>query len=205
MLVQSGLVKPNAANCQVWPLLTIVGSNVECSDEHKHRDLSDAYEKKRPSSQTATPSYLLNQPKMHIKCQCFSFSFFSSQRIPPKVQKSDAFRHLLFYKKFPGQPFSEMYCRLEVVQHIKNRRSDKCKIDLSSPQDCTLSQGNDECAVFVNNSGSGLYVCFDPKNSPFEACGFYVPSNEKRKSGKIKDETKPRSSFEYFVSKDNCV
>src|SRR5258708_30628861 len=82
---------------------------------------------------------------------------------------------------------------------------DKCKIDLSSPQDCTLSKGNDERAVFVNNSRSDLYVCFNPKNDPFEAYAFYVPASKERKSGKVKDESNPPSSFEYFVSTKNCV
>jgi len=67
----------------------LVGSNVECSDEHKHRDLSDAYENKRPSSQTATLSYLLDQPKMRvnkherlIQLPEFAVHFFSSQLRP---------------------------------------------------------------------------------------------------------------------------
>jgi hypothetical protein len=81
---------------------------------------------------------------------------------------------------------------------------DKCKIDVASPQDCPLSKGNDERAIWINNSSSGMYVCFDPNSDPFEGYGFYVPPNDKRKSGKITDETNP-SSFSYYISGSTCV
>ncbi len=81
---------------------------------------------------------------------------------------------------------------------------DKCRIDVSSPQDCPLSKGGDERAIWINNSGSGAYVCFDPNSDPFEGYAFFVPPNDKRKSGKITDETNA-STFSYYISASPCT
>jgi hypothetical protein len=82
---------------------------------------------------------------------------------------------------------------------------DKCKIDLASPQDCSLSKAADDRIIWINNSGSDMYVCFDPKSDPFEGYAFYVPPNDKRKSGKITDSTNPSATpFTYSISATPC-
>ena len=83
---------------------------------------------------------------------------------------------------------------------------DRCRIDVATPQDCPLSKGGDERAIWINNSGSGVYVCFNPIGDPFEGYAFYVPPNGKRKSGKITDETNPSTSpISYYISASPCV
>lgn len=87
--------------------------------------------------------------------------------------------------------------------------TDKCHIDISSTTvipDCSLSKQYDERAVWENKSTGGLYVCMNPLNNPFEAYAWYVPANDKRKSGKITDATNPSSTgYEFKPSPSPCV
>jgi hypothetical protein len=91
----------------------------------------------------------------------------------------------------------------------RNTFSDKCKIDLASPQPCTLSKFWDERVVWVNNSSAEVYVCADPHNDPFEAYGWLVPPMDKRKSGAIWPGVNPPTggtlSFDFYTSKTFCV
>lgn len=75
-----------------------------------------------------------------------------------------------------------------------------------------LSQKNDERIVWTNSSKSDVYVCLDPKKSPFDAYAWYVPpGGGMRKSGKIRDDIKPNPeplpqlSFDYYPSPKPCA
>ena len=83
---------------------------------------------------------------------------------------------------------------------------DKCIIDVASPQDCSLSKVANERIIWKNSSRSAMYVCFDPKSDPFDGYAFYVRPNDKRKSGKITDNTNPSATpFVYNPSLSPCT
>ncbi len=82
---------------------------------------------------------------------------------------------------------------------------DKCPISIPSLTQCTLSQMNDERVVWINNSGANLYVCFDPRNGPFEAYAWSVPDQGRRRSGRIRDDINPPQAYEFYYSTSPCV
>jgi len=82
---------------------------------------------------------------------------------------------------------------------------DKCLIDIgaTSPQ-CTLSKGNDQ-AVWVNKTAEGVYICGSPTLTPFETYAWYVPANDKRRSGKIRDDITPGGTqYSFYPSDSAC-
>jgi hypothetical protein len=85
----------------------------------------------------------------------------------------------------------------------------ECSIDLTSAAaSCLLSKGADDRIVWVNKSRGDLYVCTDPKKSPFEAYGWYVPSQDQRKSGSIWTGVNPPPgktvTFTLYTSSKPC-
>jgi hypothetical protein len=83
---------------------------------------------------------------------------------------------------------------------------DKCVIDLANPQDCTLSKFLDERAVWLNNSGTAVFVCANPDNDPFEAYGWQVPANGgKRKTGSIMSSVSPGGEYTFYTSDKFCT
>ncbi len=74
-----------------------------------------------------------------------------------------------------------------------------------------LSQKLDERILWTNHSKSDIYVCLDPKKSPFDAYAWYVPAGGTRKTDKIRDDVTPNPpnlpqlSFDYNPSTRPCA
>ena len=85
--------------------------------------------------------------------------------------------------------------------------TDKCLIDVASPQPCTLSKSKDERAVWVNNSSTDVFVCVNPDDDPFEAYGWKVPHNDKRKAGSVKAGVTPdlTKTYTFYSSASFCT
>ena len=89
---------------------------------------------------------------------------------------------------------------------------EKCKIridNLSGDATCDVSKRHNDRVVWVNDSGSDLFVCADdPGRTVFDAYAWLVRAGQRGRSGKIRDDFSTASgaadSVLYHVSGSPC-
>jgi hypothetical protein len=86
----------------------------------------------------------------------------------------------------------------------------KCgTVDASSsttPPACYVKKGRDEIVWENLTKPNGVYMCVNSKKDPFEAYAWYIPYNEKRHTGKVRQDLTPDPhGYDFYSSDDPCT
>ena len=71
---------------------------------------------------------------------------------------------------------------------------------------CYVKKGRDEIVWENLTKPNGVYMCVDSKKDPFEAYAWYIPYNEKRHTGKVRQDLTPDPhGYDFYSSDAACT